>query len=268
MISAQSAISKTRRDLTLGAIVRWTLIISATTAVLVQPMIEGAEFVAVAVLVGVGAMWMVLSFRSLRGSRSAADSSTLIAAGQFELAEKSIAESLDSFSIFRTVKLMSLHHLAMLRHAQSRWQESALLCQAVLMQKPKVISGLDRSSRLLLADSLLELGDLRGVHENLMRLYNQRLTLREALNLLVVQMDYLARISAWEPMLWQVGTKVQMAELLPTVQSARTQALMALAAKKTGQMDWSDWLRRRAELLSDPQQLCADRPMLREVWSH
>jgi hypothetical protein len=246
--------------------VRWTLIIAATAAVLVQPLIDGAEFVAVAVLIGVGTMWMILSFRSLRGSRVAADSSTLIAAGQFELAEKSIAESLDSFSIFRTVKLMSLHHLAALRHTQNRWQDSALLCQAVLMQKPKAISGLDRSSRLLLADSLLELGDLRGVHENLLRLYNQRLTLREALNLLVVQLDYMSRISAWEPMLWQIGTKVQMAELLPTLQSARSQALMALAAKKTGRMDWFDWLRRRAELLSDAQHLCADRPMLCELW--
>ncbi|HMB96080.1 MAG TPA: hypothetical protein VKK61_08590 [Tepidisphaeraceae bacterium] len=266
MISAQLAISKARRDLTLGAIVRWAMIAAAVAALMMQPLIDGAGVIGVSILFGVGALWMVLSFRSMRGSRVAADSSTFIAAGQFELAERSIAEALDSFSIFRSVKLLSLHHLAALRHAQNRWQDSALLCQAVLMQKPRTTSGLDRSSRLLLADSLLELGDLRGVHENLVRLYNQRLTLREALNLLVVQQDYLARISAWEPMLWQVNTKVQMAELLPTLQSARTQALMALAAKNTGRLDWFDWLRKRVELLIDVQHLCADRPMLSELW--
>jgi hypothetical protein len=105
------------------------------------------------------------------------------------------------------------------------------------------------------------------VHENLLRLYNQRLSLREALNLQMVQLDYMSRVNAWEPMLWQIGTKVQMAELLPTLQSARTQALMALAAKKTGRLDWFDWLRRRVELLIDAQHLCADRPMLKELWN-
>jgi hypothetical protein len=42
---------------------------------------------------------------------------------------------------------------------------------------------------------------------------------------------------------------------------------MALAAKKIGRMDWFDWLRRRVELLIDVQHLCADRPMLKELWT-
>ena len=124
------------------------------------------------------------------------------------------------------------------------------------MQRPSAIRGLDRSSRLILAESLLELSDLRGVYVNLMQLYNQRLSLREVLNLLVVQIDYMARIGAWEAMLQQVMTKVQLAELLPAMQSAQTQAMMALAAKKTGRADWHDWLKHRAELLADVQQLC------------
>jgi hypothetical protein len=267
VISSQFAITKTRRDLTLGAIVRWAMLIAAFVAIVAQPLTDGTGFIAMSVLFGVGAVWLVLSFRSVRGSRMAADSPTLIAAGQFELAERNIAEAMESFSIFRSVKLLSLHHLAALRHAQNRWQDSAVLCQALLTQRPSAIRGLDRSSRLILAESLLELGDLRGVYDNLAKLYNQRLSLREALHLLAVQTDYMARISAWEPMLQQAMSKVQMAELLPTMQSARTQAFMALAAKKTGREDWRDWLRRRVELLIDPQQLCAHRPMLNELWS-
>jgi hypothetical protein len=57
-----------------------------------------------------------------------------------------------------------------------------------------------------------------------------------------------------------------MAELLPTTQSARTQAFLALAAKKKNREDWSEWLRRRVELLTDVQKLSADRPMLSELW--
>ena len=72
-----------------------------------------------------------------------------------------------SFSLFRTVKLLSLHHLAVLRHAQRRWRDSAMLSQALLRQRLGSLQGVSRSSRLMLADSLLELGDLRGAHEAL-----------------------------------------------------------------------------------------------------
>ncbi len=266
MISAESAITKARRDLTLGAILRWALIAAAAVALIVQPLMESAATAATGVLMAVATLWIVLSVRSFRGSRMAADSSSLIAAGQYELAEEHIAEALGSFTIFRTVKLLSLHHLAVLRHAQSRWQESALLCRALLTQRLGPVSGLGRSSRLILAESLLELNDLPGVHENLARLYDQRLSLREALNLLAVQLDYMARIGAWEMMIQNLMTKVELAELLPTLQAARAQALLALAAKKAGYADWHDWLKRRVELLIDVQKLCSDRPMLLEVW--
>lgn len=266
MITAQAAISKIRRDLAVGAVLRWALLASAGVAILVQPLVEGANISAMTVLLAVGAIWLVLSFRSVRGSRVAADSTSLIAAGQYELAEQHIAEAIGSFSIFRTMKLSVLHHLAVLRHAQNRWQESAMLCRALLRQGLDAANGLGRSSRLILAESLLELGDLAGVHENLMRLYEQRLTLREAMMLLVVQTDYLARIGAWEAMLSGIWTKVQLAELLPALPAARTQALLALAAKKTGQNQWREWLSRRVELIADVQKLCTDRPMLWEVW--
>lgn len=267
MISVESAILKTRRSLTLGAILRWLLIASAVLAFLMEPLLANIGITAVSVLLIVGAVWIVLSFRSVRGSRLAADSSTLIAAGQYDAAEENIAEIMDTFSIFRTVKLMSLHHLAVLRHAQNRWQESAILCRALLKQRlGTAMSGLDRSSRLILAESLLELGDLQGVYENLIRLYDQRLSLREALNLVVVEMDYLARVGAWPQMLGQVMTKVDMAEMLPTIPAARTQAFLALAAKRVGRTDLLDWLRKRVELLTDVQKLCESRPMLKEVW--
>ncbi|HWA46997.1 MAG TPA: hypothetical protein VG742_01925 [Dongiaceae bacterium] len=267
MISAQAAIVKARRGITLSAILRWVMISVAVLAFLFQPLLDGTGITGTGVLLVIGALWLILSFRSFTGSRKAADSSSLIAAGQYEAAEQNIAEAIDSFSIFRTVKLMSLHHLAVLRHAQNRWQDTALLCRAVLTQRlGNTLGGLDRSSRLLLAESLLELGDLPGVYDNLRRLYDQRLSLREALTLLVIQTDYLARTAAWGQMLEGAMTKVQLCELLPTLHSARTQAFLSLAAKNAGKNELCEWLKKRVELLCDVQRLCKERPMLWEVW--
>lgn len=266
MISAQVAISKIRRDITLSAILRWVLIAVAVFSLLAGVFFDDPQTFTMSVLVGVGAIWVILGFRSMRGTRMAAGSSSLIATGQYDQAERQIAEAVRSFSIFRMAKLMCLHDLAMLRHAQSRWQESALICRALLSEQGEASGGLDRSSRLILAESLLELGDLPGVHDSLARLYQQRLTLREALVLLGVQLDYLSRVNAWEPMLVSAGKRIEMSELLPPQQSARMQALMALAADKTGRTELRDWLKRRVELLVDVERLCADRPILRELW--
>src|SRR5438034_240127 len=100
--------------------------------------------------------------------------------------------------MFRTSKLLGLHHLAMSRHAQRRWQDSALLCRALLRQRLGSVRALSRSSRLMLADSLLELADLHGAHRAINDLFGERLMLAEALNLLQVQLDYASRIGAWE----------------------------------------------------------------------
>ena len=47
---------------------------------------------------------------------------------------------------------------------------------------------------------------------------------------------------------------------------AGVQALLALAAQNCGRSDWADWLRRRAELLADINDLTRDRPILGELW--
>ncbi|MGH7214223.1 MAG: hypothetical protein ACREIT_05625, partial [Tepidisphaeraceae bacterium] len=87
------------------------------------------------------------------------------------------------------------------------------------------------------------------------------------LNLLHVQLDYSARVGAWGSMTESLPTKVQLAELLPADRSAKAQALLALACGRTGRSDWSEWLRRRVELLADVQQLAKERPILWELWA-
>jgi hypothetical protein len=245
MLPVDIAISKFRRDLTIAALLRAALLTVAVTSLVAQPLF-GFHQDWMPVLILVGGLWLLLSYRSVQGSRIAADSPSLIASGEFDRAESHIDSALNSFSLFRAGKLLNLHHLAVLRHAQNRWRESALLCQALLSQKLGNMQPMARTSLLMLADSQIQLG--------------------EALTLQLLQLDYSWRIGAWESMLQGVGGKVQMSELMPPMNAARSQALLAVAAYKLNRTDLANWLRRRAELLADPRDISAGRPVLEEMF--
>jgi hypothetical protein len=171
-----------------------------------------------------------------------------------------------AFSLFGPVKLRALHQLAMLRQAQQRWAESAALSRAVLRQRMGAARGLNKSAGLMLARSLLELNDLHAAYAAIVGLYQAPIGLDEALNLLWLQTDYESRIEAWPNLFNAAAVKCQLAELMPSPQAARTQALLALAALKCDRAEWAQWLRQRAELLADVPALVAERPVLRQLW--
>jgi hypothetical protein len=124
-----------------------------------------------------------------------------------------------------------------------------------------------RSALLMMTDSMLQLNDLSGAFGALGQLCRQQLSLQEALGLQLLQLDYGWRVGAWEPMLAGTPAKVQMTELMPSLNAARAQAYMGVAALKTGRRDLALWLRGRAELLADVQEITADRPVLREMFA-
>jgi tetratricopeptide (TPR) repeat protein len=258
---AEKAIRTLRRDQTIAWILKGTLFGTAIFLTLVAPNIGVTVFLC---LMG---LWMGLNVYNARGTYLAVDSPSLIASGQYDEAEQEIERIIRSFWLFRSFKLMSLHHLAVLRHAQRRWRDSVLLSQALLRQRLTTMPAIARTTRLMMADSLLELGDLAGAHQALMSLYVQKLTLVEAMNLLVVQLDYESRLGAWSSMMRNISYKVQLAELMPGTSSARAQAMLALAARQTGALEWSTWLTRRVELLVDINELMAHRPILKGLWS-
>ena len=264
MIPAETVISRVRRDLTLSTVLKG-LIIGVGVATFVMRGTIGPSHLLVLALLGLA--WIVLSYRSAMGSRRAVDSQSLIAAGRYEAAEEQIEQVLGTFSLFRTSKLLGIHQLAVLRHAQQRWADAAVLCRALLGRRLGPIKGVNKQCRLMLADAMLELGDSNGAHDALAGLYQQRLTLAEAINLVAVQADFHGRSENWAELAAGIENKVQLAELMPSSLAARTQALLALAAKKTGRDDWASWLTRRAELLADVQELCARRPVLWELWA-
>jgi hypothetical protein len=261
MIQVDVAIHRVRRDLTLGMLLKAMLLAAVFAALVFAP--PSARFVALAGVVGI---WFALSLTSARSSRIAMDSPALIATGQFDEAERQIDQAMRAFSPFGPAKLRALHHLAVLRHAQQRWQDAAALCRALLSHRLAGNRSLSKPSSLILAGSLLELNDVGGGYVALQQLYAQQLSLEEVLNVLALQLDYEARIGAWQKMFAGAAAKVALAELMPSEQAARLQALLALAALKCGRLDWADWLRQRAELLADVNAMVSSRPMLREIW--
>jgi tetratricopeptide (TPR) repeat protein len=267
MIPVQAAIRRCRRDLAIGAAIR-ALLLGAIFALTVVG--TALNITSGAMFVGIGAIWVVwmsLNVRSMRASRLAASSPSLIAAGDFESAEEQIEQAIRSFSLFRAVKLMALHYLAVLRHAQRRFDEAAAAAQAVLSHRLGAAASLSVRARLILADALLAMGDLAGAYEAIRVLYSQRLSLTEAVNLAAVQAEYQARIGDWTGLLSGIARKVELSELLPTQTSVKLQASLALAAGKLGRTDWCDWLRQRVELLVDAAELTAERPWLAALWS-
>jgi hypothetical protein len=260
-MTTENAISRLRRGLTIGTLIKGALL-AGFVAALVVPQVDRTL-----AMVVVGGTWFALAWASAKGSRAAADSPGLIAAGQFDEAEQRIDKALRSFSLFRAAKLQALHHLALLRHAQRRWPDSARLCRELLAQRLGPVQALSKPTRLLLADAALEMNDLKAAHEAITGLYAHRLSLAEVLNLLRVQIDYEARIGAWDRMMAGVMNKVHLAELMPGGTAARVQALLAVAAGNVGRPDWRDWLRGRAELLADPSRIIEERPVLRELWT-
>ena len=265
MLSAQFAIHRFRRDVTLGRVVRSLLVAAGAASVLVLPFVFKGFDAAIGLSLVFG-VWLWLSFASAKNSRLLAPSPGLIATGQFEEAERTIELAMRAFSLSRTSKLMGLHHLAVLRHKQRQWQDAATLSKAVLAQRAATLPGLDRSARLMLADALLELGDVRGAAGALAPLRGQPMPLAELLAMLQVELDVMSRTQSWDAMLAGLPNKVQLAELMPAAGAARVQAMLALAASKRGLTDWSDWLRRRVELLADVGKLTSERSLLWDLW--
>jgi len=261
MITVDRAISRVRRDLTLATLLKFSLGVALAACFTLGP--DPIRFFG---LVGIGALWIWLSMNSAKGSRVAAASPILIASGNYEEAERNIEQVVRTFSLFRAVKLQALHHLAVLRHAQRRWQESATLSKALLGQRLGSLAPIGTSTRLLLADSLLEMHDLTGVHETLNSLRRDQMSLGEMLKYQSLEIEYCTSIAAWDVVMEQVMNRVRLAELMPAGGSGRTQAMIALAALKREKTGLSSWLKARAELLADVPAMLIERPMLRELW--
>ena len=210
-------------------------------------------------------VWFGLLVISVRARRLAIDAAPLIAAGEFGLAEDRLSQSLRTFSVLRSTRLLGLQQLAMLRHSQSNWADVAKLCRELIDRQRPGERSMDVPSRLMLVESLVELGDVRQAQHEIAALGDVRLGLRETLLVTALRLESQVRAGLWADATRNIEATLAMVELMPSPALARAHALLALAAKRQGLSAWHETLARRGLLLADVDSLTAGREFLREA---
>lgn len=261
-IDTRAALAQVRRTGVMAMIVRIALLVAMTCGFVLVSM--GQTAIGGALMAAVIAILFTLATRSMRAQQTLGRASTLIGTGDLDGAEEVLAEVVRGFSLHRGPRLGALQNLAALRHAQRRFPEAAAIASELLRSR-RPDDQTNRTLRLMLAECSLEMNDLATAHRALTQI-GPLLPVREMLKMLELQVDYCVRVSAWQAALDQLPMKIELAELLPADAAARVQALLAVAAKKLGRDDWSEWLKRRVELLTDAKRLVESREVLREVW--
>jgi hypothetical protein len=260
-ITTRRAIALVRRWRWLSILMRVALILILGGAVYAYE--RGGGFL---VMAGMFVLWTAVASLNARTRKLAFDAGQHFAAGEFDLAEDRLTQSLTSFTLAGSSKQMGLQQLALLRHAQSRWDDAAALARAFLSGRRRADARTDVPSRLVLAESLLEMGDLDAVSRELYELSRLRLNLRETLTLTQLRLDLLSRRGDFAGMFVQPHATVSLVELMPAPVAARCHAMLALAALRLGKPDWLGWLAARARLLGDLAPILETRPHLREAF--
>ena len=165
--------------------------------------------------------------------------------------ETAIAQAMKRFTLYRTVRVMLYHQLAVLRHVRNEHAEAVAICHA-LLSLPNLGMGGSLRNRLLLilADSSLRLNDLPTTWHALSQLAGRPLELTESLQLLEIQTRYEILCGYDRQALQSLENKVATAELLPPMQCANVHRLLGDAAERCGHRQTSHWLHERAELMT------------------
>lgn len=226
----------------------------------------GLAAVGAAVTFWLATVFLVVGL-SVRSRRYAIDAAPLIAAGEFGIAEDRLSQALSSFSVLRSSKLLGLGQLARLRHAQSRWAEAASLARELLdRHRGRREEGLETPSRLLLAESLVELRELDAAAEQVAALDAAGgLDLRETLMLAGIRLDLLAQRDRPAEMVAEFPATLALVELLPPPMVATAHALLAWAAWRVGDAERHAMLKSRVRLLGDVDAIVERRPFLRDA---
>lgn len=260
--TSQDAIRSFRKSfgLTRGIVVG-LYYVALTILILTYAATSSAGFILlIALLWGTAVIFSVRSAQSIRQTQAA------LSIGDFDSAEDGIRRTLGMFSLNEGGKLTSLYHLAMIRHARRRFSDAAALSREVLTRiTPRTIE-LDTTSRLILVDSLIELGEIKAAAHEIAPLRGRTLNLRPLLGLMQMDIDLLGRLGAWYDIGVRWNSVLPFVELMPSLMAARSHAWLGLAALRLGRSDWASIQRERAELLADFADITQSRPELLALW--
>ena len=208
--------------------------------------------VAVALIVG---LWVWLALVNARVAKAMPGLSLLLdhdpSAG-----EAMLADLLKRRGLARWVRLMLYQRLATLRHRQERFAEAAAVAQSVLVTPNAGPADRGRGALLLLLlEARLELRDAIGAYLALVAVTQTPVSLTEALQRMALRTRYELMIGRDAAALEMAEQRLRLAELMPGPQCGALHAMMALAAKRVGDLPQHERWWKRVELLCSPEQV-------------
>ena len=170
--------------------------------------------------------------------------------------EAALADLLNKRLLPRWVRLMLVHRLALLRHRQQRYGESAAIAQTLLTaERIGPVARHRANLLLLLVEARLELRDPVGAWMGLDALARTPVSLSEGLQRMALRARYEVMAGQDAAALHLVEQKVRLAELMPGPQCGAFHALLATAAHRLGRADDHRRWWARVELLCSPEQI-------------
>lgn len=205
--------------------------------------------------------WFFANYASSRTARLALESLQLAAVeAPTPQVEHILAQALPRFTLYRNMRYMLHHHLAVLRHRQHRYDESAWIAATLLEQLPLTrragFPGVSRYGPLrvklliLLADAALFQQQLPTVYFALCELHTHRLDLTQTMQVLEIQTRYQLAVGQARLALDLLPRKLAITDLMPLPHAVQMHHLLALAADADRRPHTATYLRRRADLLT------------------
>ena len=244
-----------RRQLLFDSASRWAAALVLGVCLLAAMVTEqwstwGAGLLMVAVFV----VWLQLGTVSARVWRQLHQLTPLLAQAPAQ-AETHLAGLLRRMPLHRPVRLLLYHRLAMLRHRQQRFAETAAICRALLTYGLGPAERVRAHLLLMLVEACLTENDPFGAHAGLVQLHQTRLNLIESLQRMALQTRYEIAVGYDKLVLDGIKQKIELAELMPAPQCGIVHAMFALAATRCRQSALADWLQRRGELICGSEKL-------------
>lgn len=269
-LEVREFISTIRRQLFLSALMRFSLLILVTSGIVAMPFYASENrpsdiLWAVSLLAGL--TWISLTFLSVKQLRAANQGVVYLADGRLDLAADQFSTAALQFSLFRVGKLRACHNLAVVAHGRGKFEEAAQLLDAVLQILRRPDQTLTKTTRLLLADCRLSLGDATTANEVLAPILTtgQRQSLTEQLLLLPIQIRCQVAIGDFKSAVDNLPWKLKRAELLDSPRAAQVHALLSEACRQTARLAEANFLMTRAHLYADLSEIMDERPGLRDL---
>ncbi len=270
---ARDLVLSIRRQMWISSGLRFVLLVGITAGIVATPFY--AETSALLNIIWMtsafcGIAWVSLTALSLRQIRAANQAVVYMASGRLDLAQSQFISAANQFTLYKQGKLMACHNLAVVIHGQGHFEAAANLCDGVVSWRRKPLKPLGWTSRLLLADCRLSLGDTPAARAALepLSMKEPSINLEEQLLLLAIDTRCKVTSGSHAAAIDDLPWKIRRAELLESPRAALVHLLLSEACRRTGDLAKADFLQRRAELYYDTTELFEDYPGLRNLLSN